>query len=483
MDAAVTDRWLFIPAAGPRAGLGHLRRCAALESIAPAAIAHAEASLLPADERHRQWSTIIPEQQVSWIILDGYMFTPEDHRAIQATGRQLLVIDDLHHLDEYHADLIVNPNAGSESIIYRGSSVGRRALGAEYAIISPEVLKLQKTFHDAPKVATRVIVTTGGGNPAGVRELIVAAIEAVDRQKRDLTLDITVVVGPLDNAADEVIPAGSRHRWTIARNPTNLAELMNSAELAISTAGVTMAELACLGVPTIAVIAVDNQEPGGTAFGKAGAVELAGNVEKITADSLTKIIERLVSDKSRRQTLTANAQRLIDGDGVKRIARAIRDLTIHLRPATIDDLQTLYTWANDPAARLASFRSEAISLDEHTRWLNDRLADAASTIYMASNSEQQPLGVARFQREANEAIISVNVSADHRGRQRGTRLIHLACRRYFFEHDVEAIIAQIKPNNEASYQAFRTAGFEFTGETQIHGQSANVFRLERDAWL
>ncbi|MBL8830517.1 MAG: hypothetical protein JNM18_26320, partial [Planctomycetaceae bacterium] len=63
----MNDRWLFIPAAGPRAGLGHLRRCAALESIAPAAIAHAEASLLPAEERRRQWATIIPEQHVSWV--------------------------------------------------------------------------------------------------------------------------------------------------------------------------------------------------------------------------------------------------------------------------------------------------------------------------------------------------------------------------------------------------------------------------------
>jgi RimJ/RimL family protein N-acetyltransferase len=258
---------------------------------------------------------------------------------------------------------------------------------------------------------------------------------------------------------------------------------MNEAELAISTAGVTIAELACLGVPTIVVIAVDNQEPGGTAFGKAGAVELAGNVDTLQAQSLTKIIERLIGDKSRRQTLTENAQRLIDGDGLKRIARAIRDLTIHLRPATIEDLQTLYTWANDSVTRQASFRSEAISLDEHTGWLNDRLADVASTIYMASDAEQQPFGVARFQREANETIISVNVSADQRGKQRGTRLIHLACRRYFFEYDVEAIVAQIKPANETSYQAFRSVGFQFTGETQIYGQSANVLRLERDTWL
>ncbi|MBL8825804.1 MAG: UDP-2,4-diacetamido-2,4,6-trideoxy-beta-L-altropyranose hydrolase, partial [Planctomycetaceae bacterium] len=384
---------------------------------------------------------------------------------------------------DYHADLIVNPHAGAESLIYRGSPVGRRALGVEYAIISPEVLQVRQQFRDVPKLAARLIVTTGGGNPGGVRESIVAAIETVTGPQRDLTFDVTVVVGPLDDADESLIPAGSRHRWTITRNPANLAELMNQADLAISTAGVTLAELACLGVPTIAVIAAENQTAAARALGKLGAIELAGTVEELADGRLTKLIERLARDPSRRKQLATTAQQLIDGDGVKRIARAVRDLTIHLRPATLDDLQTLFTWANDTETRRASFRSEAISLDEHTRWLHERLADAPSTIYLASDAQQVPFGAVRFQREADEAIVSVNIAADQRGQQRGTRLIHLACRRYFFEHDVGAIIAQIKRDNEASYQAFRKVGFEFSGETQIHGQSANVLRLARDAWL
>ncbi len=181
MDAAVNVRWLFIPAAGPARVSGILRRCAALEAIAPAALAHAEASLLPPEERRRQWASIIPEQQVSWVIVDGYSFTPDDHRAIQATGRQLLVIDDYHHLADYHADLIVNPNAGAESLIYRGSPVGRRALGVEYAIISPEVLQVRQGVsrcaetgravdrHHRRRQSRRIARSDRGGDRSGGR--------------------------------------------------------------------------------------------------------------------------------------------------------------------------------------------------------------------------------------------------------------------------------------------------------------------------
>lgn len=475
MDPAVTDRWLFIPAAGPQAGLGHLRRCAALERLAPAAIAHPEASLLPPAVRRLQWAEIIPEQQVSWVILDGYTFDVDDQRALQATGRQLLVLDDQHHLSDYAADLIVNPNAGADALIYRGAPLGRRLQGADYALIASDMVQLRPPHRDAPQLATRLIVLTGGGDPHGVRATLGNAIQAVERE----SLDVTIVVGPFDSAGDDLVPRDTRHRWSVVRDPVNLPQLMNDAHLAISTAGVTLAELACLGVPTIAIVAADNQARGAAALAKAGAIELAGNAETLAATALTPLITRLIGDRGRRQELTENAQRTIDGDGARRVARAIRDLTIRLRRATLDDLQQLFTWVNDPAVRRASFRSAVISLSEHTQWFQARLDDPASTIYIASNADGQPLGMARFERAAQIATISVSVAAEFRGTHRGTRLIDLACRRYFFEHDTLEIIAQIKPDNEASYRAFRNVGFQFTSESQLHGQTANTLRLSR----
>ncbi len=272
-----------------------------------------------------------------------------------------------------------------------------------------------------------------------------AAIEAVAGPQRDLAFDVTVVVGPLDDADESLIPAGSRHHWTIAHNPSNLAELMNQADLAISTAGVSLAELACLGVPTIGVIAAENQTAAARALGKLGAIEVAGTVEELADGRLTKLIERLARDPSRRKSLATTAQQLIDGDGVKRIARAVRDLTIHLRPrrSTICKRCSLGRTIPRPGGRRSVAKrsvSTSIRVGCTSVWPTRR----ARFIWRVTRNTRRSVAV-RFLREADEAIVSVNIAADQRGQQRGTRLIHLACRRYFFEHDATTLVAQIKP--------------------------------------
>jgi len=476
----VNDRWLFFPAVGRQAGLGHQRRCQALAAQVADPVWGNEVATNASEGQAA--TTLLPETiarlEPQWIILDNYEFNAADQRAVQATGRQLLVIDDNHHLEAYHADLILNPNVGAESLIYRGSPLGRRLLGSDFAMVAPDVRQQSPLRHNVPKVAKRVLVTTGGGNPNGARDAILAALALVEVDP----LDVAVVVSAVEGEVDIPLPQNGRHRFTIQRAPSDLARLMAESDLAISTAGVTLQELAYLGVPTLALVAADNQEPGAKAFAKAGAVELAGRVETLQASVFARQIAKLVADSSKRRTLSERGQPLIDGRGAERVARAMRDMTIHLRPATIDDRQQLFEWANDPEVRKASFQSATIDAATHDQWLQSQLHDANCTICMASDGQRAPLGQVRFERSGVTATISVSVDAKQRGKRRGTRLIHLACRRYFYEHDVQTIVAFIKPRNEASLKVFERVGFVFAQETTIHEQPATEWRLARDAW-
>ena len=480
MEPAVVDRWLFFPAVDRQAGLGHQRRCQALAAQVAEPVWGNEVAANVTDGQTA--TTSLPETiarlDPQWIILDNYEFNAADQRAVRATGRQLLVIDDTHHLKAYHADMILNPNVGAESLIYRGSPVGRRLLGSDFAMVAPDVRMQSPAHRSVAKVAKRVLVTTGGGNPNGAREIILAALALVEVDP----LDIAVVVSAVEGEVDISLPKDTCHRFTIQRAPSDLAKLMAESDLAISTAGVTLQELAYLGVPTLAVIAADNQEPSAKEFAKAGAVELAGRVETLQPSVFARQIAKLVADSSKRRTMRERGQQLIDGRGAERVARAMRDVTIHLRPATVDDRQQLFDWTNDAEVRKASFHSAPIEAATHDAWLQSRLHDANCTIYMASDGQHAPLGQVRFDRNGAAATISVSVDSKQRGKRRGTRLIHLACRRYFYEHDVRTIVALIKPRNEASLKVFERVGFVFAQETTIDEQPATEWRLARDAW-
>src|SRR5688572_503987 len=57
---------------------------------------------------------------------------------------------------------------------------------------------------------------------------------------------------------------------------------------------------------------------------------------------------------------------------------------IRLRRARTSDNALVWQWANDPTVREASFSSAPIRWEDHVKWFDDRLADEASAIYIAT---------------------------------------------------------------------------------------------------
>src|SRR5262245_3347577 len=55
-------------------------------------------------------TTQMAVQGTPWLVLDGYHFDTAYHQAIRAAGYRLLVIDDMGHLPEYAADVLLNQN-------------------------------------------------------------------------------------------------------------------------------------------------------------------------------------------------------------------------------------------------------------------------------------------------------------------------------------------------------------------------------------
>ena len=133
-----------------------------------------------------------------------------------------------------------------------------------------------------------------------------------------------------------VLGAANAHRERVRRrlrraaalahlhvDPSPIANLMSRVSLAVTAAGSTCWELACLGVPMVTVVAAANQIPVDRTLREAGASASAGAVDDALDARLRDTVVALLADGARRCRMAACGRKLVDGYGAARVARAI----------------------------------------------------------------------------------------------------------------------------------------------------------------
>lgn len=151
-------------------------------------------------------------------------------------------------------------------------------------------------------------------------------------------------------------------------------------------------------------------------------------------------------------------------------------MNIRLRPVVADDCATVFAWANDPLTRASSFSTAAIAWAEHERWFADQLERPHSLFFIAETAGT-PVGQIRFvcdetaPRHPN-AIVSLAVAAEHRGRGAGTAIARAGVAQVAARGLASCVDAYIKPDNEPSLRLFSRAGFAERTVVQFAAQPA-----------
>jgi RimJ/RimL family protein N-acetyltransferase len=131
---------------------------------------------------------------------------------------------------------------------------------------------------------------------------------------------------------------------------------------------------------------------------------------------------------------------------------------VRLRPALSSDAVTLWRWRNDPQTRAASFSGDAVELAEHERWLHDTLGRTDRRLYVA-HAEGRDVATARLDVQGTEAVVSLTVAPEWRGRGIGTHVLRALVAEAFGAAGLGRLVARVKPDNPASRAAFEHAGF------------------------
>lgn len=209
------------------------------------------------------------------------------------------------------ADVVVNCNVFAGEDLYRVAyhdSAAKLLLGPRYAPLREEFAG-HKALAPACDV-TDVLVTTGSTNPSGALERFSSICLEATKDAR-----VHVVVGPKAEFCD---PESGR---IVVHKGDPIVDVMGRCQMAVAAAGVTLLELAAMGIPTLAVGIVDNQQQDIQAFEERGLG--VGCFAEDEDSAISAKIKGLLEDPVMRDGFSHRCVELVDGAGADRIAVAI----------------------------------------------------------------------------------------------------------------------------------------------------------------
>lgn len=372
------------------------------------------------------------------------------------------------------ADLTIDPSpwALRRREEMQAASGGQLLLGPRYASLRRQVTAHRsrlRTSRSDP-VPPRVLVVMGGTDPLGLTGPVVELLAGLP-----VTVDVTAVCSPGAASAVRRAWAGAPGRVTVVDHLDDLARAAISHSLVISAAGTSAWELACVGVPTALVCAVDNQKENFEALVNAGAA-IGLDLESAAGDATYELTEVLRNHELLSE-LGAGGQRLVDGRGAWRIVSAWESLLrvtpstrasgddLVARSANMRDAAALLDWRNDTTTRLNSRTHEEVSREDHVRWLSGAIASPNRHLLLLEE-QGEPVGTVRWDREEGDFWeqvweVSITVAPRHRGRGLAVGML-LAAEKWLREEstgDAIRLIAAIHESNLASRRTFARAGY------------------------
>lgn len=181
----------------------------------------------------------------------------------------------------------------------------RRLGGPAYAPLDPRFAAARRGRPDVERILVSAGASTMFGDlPPRMADAAAAAFPDAE------------VVAP------RAVAAAATRAVTPLASPFDLAELASSIDLAVVGAGMTTYELACAGVPTVAVGLVENQR---IVIDGCRTTGIALAVDGVSGDPIPAVAAALdtLHDRVSREALSRAGARTVDGRGADRIANAL----------------------------------------------------------------------------------------------------------------------------------------------------------------
>ena len=329
-------RILFICAAGPSIGGGHVMRsltlARALEArgAACAFLASPEVSKV-LDAFAQDMARAKTDEGFDALVFDSYALTADDHRAV-AKGRPTLVIDDLADRP-LAADLVLDSGPARTAGDYAGlvPATARLLLGPGYAPVRPAFAALREAAlarraERAP--VRRILVSLGLTDVGGITGRVVALLRPLVGPAR---LDV-VLGGGAPSLPELRATAAEDPRLALHVDTARMPELVLAADLAIGAGGSTTWERCVLALPALTLILAENQVAAARALEAGGVTTCLAAAGPDFAADFVAMAKTLLTDADKRAALSTASAAACDGGGADRAAEALLATLVNTPP-------------------------------------------------------------------------------------------------------------------------------------------------------
>lgn len=240
------------------------------------------------------------------LIIDRYDLKESTLSYYKKKVKKLVVFDDNNILDFYDVDYIINQNLHATTLKYNASKSTQLLCGGEFVLLRDEFLEYKSI--DIKSKVKNILLTVGGSDNSNITERILGDIKNIDA-------NINVILGPAFIYKEELKVKFEKYKNIIFYENISMPKIMSEVDLAISACGGTVYELSYMGVPTIAICIVDNQE--NTAkYLKDNDILCVSDEENIL-ESINNMSEE------KRKYYSEKMKSIVDGRGKKRIIEVL----------------------------------------------------------------------------------------------------------------------------------------------------------------
>ena len=244
-------------------GMGHIYHCLTLayaltgNDVIIVTNKNYEEGLKKIKESHMPYVTIendegffeFLEKYKPDIVINDCLDTKEEYmKKLKKLTKRLITIEDLGEGNKY-ADVVIN------ALYEAGPKQANIYSGAEYVSLRNEFLiRKPKEFSYEVK---NVLVLFGGTDPSNLTKKVYDIVKKIHKKYQNINYTFITGIG-YDCKKNEII-SDETFNIKVVNNVSNISEYIANADLAFTSQGRTVYELASLGVPSI-VLAQNNRE-------------------------------------------------------------------------------------------------------------------------------------------------------------------------------------------------------------------------------
>ena len=260
-----------------------------------------------------QWHELA--RQADILVLDHYGYDADAINELFKLNPNLLVLDDNNNRGVFYCRWLLNPLSLSYT-----QSVQFPLTGGQFALLRPQFHFQQASQHSDRQ---KLLLTFGGTDPL---KLTLPFIKSLF-EKGFPSSSMLVMVGSGVQNAKGIEAYCRQHCIECQIGVTQVSGLMARSRFAISAAGGTLFELACMGVPTHFIQVADNQKDAlevHTALGWCSATDFISCVPNERLGLVDQVVNHVLSvwqtDLAERSHL---AREYVDGLGAERVVETV----------------------------------------------------------------------------------------------------------------------------------------------------------------